>query len=150
LNDKYEQNRYILSGWLSFGVCKAAEPVFLLSSKTHQPEKVQSFKLLLGQLTDRLTVLVKRYVTVPVKTRLRGTQCNSPEGRPTFGGFQRLFLEHRFTNKNLTPQPPSHLSLTLPYSWEGKGKTFILGRGRKNFPQEHRGGGSSRITESMF
>jgi hypothetical protein len=27
-------------------------------------------------------------------------------------------------------QPPSHLSLTLPYSWEGKGKTFLAGRGR--------------------
>jgi hypothetical protein len=27
------------------------------------------------------------------------------------------------------PQPPSHLWLTLPYSWEGKGKTFTLGRG---------------------
>jgi len=31
---------------------------------------------------------------------------------------------------NLSPQPPSHLSLTLPYSWEGKGKTFLAGRGR--------------------
>jgi hypothetical protein len=36
---------------------------------------------------------------------------------------------------DLTPQiltfaPASHLSLTLPYSWEGKGKTFLAGRGR--------------------
>jgi hypothetical protein len=53
-----------------------------------------------------------------------------------------LLLERRFINKNLTPQPPSHLSLALPYSWKGKGKTFILGRGRKNSPP--------RIGEGFF
>ncbi len=45
-------------------------------------------------------------------------------------------------SENLTPQPPSHLSLTLPYSWEGKGKTFLAGRGRLNsHPLSRRGVG---------
>jgi len=40
-------------------------------------------------------------------------------------------LEHRFTNKNLTPQPPSLPLPNPPLQGEGKGKIFILGRGRK-------------------
>jgi hypothetical protein len=45
----------------------------------------------------------------------------------------QVILEHRFTNKNLTPQPPS-----------------LQGKGVKEFPLEASGRVFSKITESMF
>jgi hypothetical protein len=67
------------------------------------------------------------------------------------GNGKRLLdsLEHRFTNKNLTPQPPSHLSLALPYKGREKEKLLFL-EGGERMPLLDAGRGSSRITESMF
>jgi len=49
-------------------------------------------------------------------------------------------LEHRFTNKNLTPQPPSHLSLALPYKGREKEKLLFLEGGEiKPLPASGRG-----------
>jgi hypothetical protein len=42
-----------------------------------------------------------------------------------------LPLERRFINKNLTPQPPSDLSLALPYKGREKEKLLFLEGGER-------------------
>jgi hypothetical protein len=80
------------------------------------------------------------------------TIVSSPDELCTQERMKKFFspslpLERRFINKNLTPQPPSHLSLALPYKGREKEKLLFL-EGGERIPLPASGRGSSRITES--
>jgi len=49
-----------------------------------------------------------------------------PDAPQTSNWGTSAYIEHRFTNKNLTPQPPSPLSLALPYKGREKEKLLFL------------------------